>query len=234
MAPAHYTPQSRIMGWRALISARRARVQGELFKPDPGRKYYIDHKLGSDMLREYPNFLPGPGADQLLDVLIREIPWETATISIAGKTLPIPRLQCWMGDEGANYAYSGMQLQARPWHPEVHACLEVITNLTGLTFNSVLLNYYRDGRDSVSWHADDEKELGDQPVIAAISLGAQRPFQLRGRYGGGTDRYSIHPVHGSLLVMSKFLQANWLHSVPKVPDCGPRVSLTFRQILWNG
>lgn len=191
------------------------------------------HDLGNAEIEEYPHAFNGEDNSRLMTELIDTVPWHGDTITIAGKQIPVPRLQCWMGDIGSRYGYSGMRLSPQPWLPIVNDIRNRVFGLTGLTFNSVLLNYYRDGQDSVAWHADDEPELGKNPIIASLSLGAQREFQLcpkNSKSRAIKARILLRP--GSLLVMGKGLQDNWLHQVPKVKGLTePRLNLTFRNIL---
>lgn len=179
----------------------------------------------------YPAFYPGNVADALLQRLICEIPWQQDNIQIAGRTISIPRLQAWFGDPGTDYSYTGLKLRPKPWVsplPEIRRKLEAET---GHRFNSVLLNYYRDGRDSVDWHADDEPELGPDPVIASLSFGTERLFQLRHQQDRKQPRRDCLLPHGSMLLMGAGMQAHWKHRVPKQPGLGgPRINLTFRQV----
>jgi alkylated DNA repair dioxygenase AlkB len=147
-----------------------------------------------------------------------------------GRTLMQPRLIRFMGEAGVEYRYSGGRHDAAPWHPALTPLLERLQRACPPGFNCVLLNLYRDGRDSMGWHADDEPELGPRPTIASISLGAVRRFQLRS-LAQPRQRFEIQPEHGSLLVMSGSLQDNWQHQVPKTArPVGPRINLTFRRI----
>ncbi len=206
-------------------------MQANLFDTDRDPGQVIQHPLGDAVLSEYPNFCNAREADALLGRLLAEIPWRQDSLRIAGKVIPVPRLQCWMGDRESHYGYSGMRLEPQPWQDDVSQIRRRIKELTGTDYNSVLLNYYRDGQDSVAWHADDERELGLEPVIAALSLGAERPFELRPKPGNPGSKRSIQLRNGSLLVMGKSMQDKWMHQVPKVKGLeDPRISLTFRQI----
>lgn len=169
--------------------------------------------------------------NDLLEKLTREIPWRQDNITIAGKSIPIPRLQAWFGDEGMNYSYSGLKLEPVPWSPELAAIKQDIESYCDTHFNSLLANLYRDNQDSVSWHSDDEKELGVNPTIASFSLGGCREFQLKHR-AHQDKKLSIDLGNGDLLIMKGALQHNWLHCVPKKRQhCEPRINLTFRQIV---
>jgi len=158
-----------------------------------------------------------------------ELPWRQNHLNMFGRTVPEPRLVTWMGDPGADYSYSGIRLDPVPWTPEVAALRAACSSVAGVEFNSVLANLYRDGNDSVDWHADDEPQLGREPVIASLSLGATRRFDLRHRESGETVRVDLPP--GSVVVMSGRCQHEWVHRVAKTKrPVGPRINLTFRTI----
>ncbi|MGH6919176.1 MAG: alpha-ketoglutarate-dependent dioxygenase AlkB family protein [Geminicoccaceae bacterium] len=166
-------------------------------------------------------------ADRLLENLAASIAWRREVATIMGRRVPIPRLTAWHGEAG--YVYSGIAMQPAAWTPpllELRRCAE---DCAGQAFNSVLLNLYRDGRDSVSWHADEEPGLGRNPVIASISLGAMRRFHLKHRRSGA--RIAIDLTHGSCLIMAGATQHHWLHQLPKTArPVGPRINLTFRSM----
>ena len=145
-----------------------------------------------------------------------------------GKRIVQPRLVAWAGE--LPYRYSGQTLPPRPFPEAVRRVVELVNARTGVRFNHVLLNRYRDGNDGMGMHADDEPELGDGPTVASVSLGAPRRFVLAARRGGGRFEYVLG--HGSLLVMRPPCQARCRHGIPKDPRAaGARVSLTFRQVL---
>lgn len=174
-----------------------------------------------------------------LETLIETIPWRQQTIRMFGRDVLQPRLTAWMGD--APYTYSGRRHEPGIMPPLVETLRCWLEGSTGARFNSVLANLYRNGEDSVSWHADDEPELGAEPVIASLSFGATRAFKVR-TPDRGPDHlmraWTLDLEHGDLLVMSGRSQADYQHSVPKVSlaarraprPIGPRVNLTFRQI----
>ncbi len=167
----------------------------------------------------------------LFDRLRGSLEWEQSVIHIHGKNLPIPRLNAWYGDPGRDYTYSSIRLSALPWTPLLTELRDRLSKALGLRFNSVLANLYRDGRDSVSWHADDEPELGRNPVIASISLGSERRFVLKHRHNPDFGKVELSLGSGSLLVMRGSTQHHWLHQVPKTRlPVGPRINLTYRQI----
>ncbi len=151
---------------------------------------------------------------------------------IGGRQQLIPRMNAWFGDANADYSYSGVQMVRQDWLPELTQIKEDVCKLTGAVFNSALLNLYRNGRDSVAWHSDDETELGADPVIASLSLGATRRFDLRTKTTQGRRQIQIPLTHGSLLLMGAGAQRVWQHRVAKTPDdVGQRVNLTLRHIL---
>lgn len=180
-----------------------------------------------------PNFLEPVAAGALLAELTATIPWKQEPIKLFGKEVMQPRLTAWHGDPDAHYRYSGISLAPLPWTPALLSLRQQIEAATGARFNSVLLNLYRSGQDSMGWHADDEPELGLQPVIASVSLGAVRRFRLKPRDPG---RMAHAPVgwdlgSGSLLVMQGPTQQHWLHAVPKTArPTAPRLNLTFRWV----
>lgn len=200
-------------------------AMSDLFASTPQQ---IDLKDGQ--LSYYPEFLPVTKADELLTKLQGNVAWQQDWITIGGRRVQIPRLNAWYGDSGANYSYSGLQLSPNLWLPELDTLRTELAKLLGETFNSALLNLYRDGNDSVSWHSDDEPELGRNPLIASVSLGQTRTFQLKPKAGG--SKLNLPLQHGSLLVMSGATQHHWQHQIPKQRGVTePRINLTFRQII---
>ncbi|CAH2939043.1 MAG: Alkylated DNA repair protein [uncultured Paraburkholderia sp.] len=175
----------------------------------------------------YPDWLPPETAGQLLARVIGEVEWRQDTMGTPGGRVALPRLTAWQGDADAVYVYSGIRNLPHPWTPavlELKAAAEAACNAR---FNSVLLNRYRSGADSMGWHADREPELGPEPVIASVSLGAARVFDLRHNRTGALQSFSLKG--GSLLVMKGKTQAEWRHRVPKEPRVsGERLNLTFR------
>lgn len=194
-------------------------------------------------------WLPGAEADALLQVLLVTVPWETHRIRLFGREVASPRLSCWIGDPGANYVYSGTRFEPHPWPAALAVFRQRVAQSCRVEFNSVLANLYRDGRDSMGWHRDDEPELGEQPVIASLSLGATRRFLIKpvaravsesrrpglltrraADLGSGT-RVAIELAHGSLLVMRGLTQRRYRHALPRTrKPVGPRVNLTFRRV----
>ncbi len=169
--------------------------------------------------------------DELLDELVRTTPWQTGDVVLFGKRHRQPRLFAWYGDPGSSYRYSGTTLEPLPWTRRLADLRQRMEALADAPFNSVLLNYYRDHRDAMGLHADDERELGEQPVIASLSLGEPRPFRLKHRHDRGVAPLKLPLPSGSVLVMAGDTQANWKHEIPRqARPCGPRVNLTFRFI----
>jgi alkylated DNA repair dioxygenase AlkB len=174
----------------------------------------------------------GARPDRILRELIEQTPWRTEVINLWGKEYQQPRLTAWFGDPGARYTYSGLSLEPLPWTELLADLRSRVEALTEASFNSVLLNYYRDQRDSMGMHSDDEPELGRNPTIASVSLGEQRTLLLKHK-----SRKDLKPVRlpldpGSLLLMKGATQHHWKHGINKVTQlCGARVNLTFRRIL---
>jgi alkylated DNA repair dioxygenase AlkB len=207
-------------------------MQANLFDDEDRADDPIHHNLANAELIEYPQFLRADTADELFATLLTEIPWRQEHLKIAGKLRAIPRLQCWMGDVSSDYGYSGVRLSPCPWHDSVSDIHKRIQQLIGSRFNSVLINYYRNGQDSVAWHADDEIELGESPLIASVSLGAQRVFELKQKHMIPAKKYQLPLRHGSLLIMGGTMQQHWLHQLPKTKSLEePRINLTFRNIV---
>lgn len=173
-------------------------------------------------------------ADALLVRLLAEIPWENHRIRMFGREVASPRLSCWIGDAGASYVYSHTRFEPHPWPGALRPLRERVEQACGAHFNSVLANLYRDGRDSMGWHSDDEPELGPRPLIVSLSLGAARVFRLRPRDRRNTpcDIRSITLQHGSLLRMAGDTQWKYRHDLPKARGVSTaRLNLTFRRIV---
>lgn len=175
-------------------------------------------------------FYPPLAADHLFASLHQTLAWREESIVVFGKACRVPRLTCWYGDADAVYRYSGVRHEPLSWHPALRAIKLRIEACCGATFNSVLANLYRDGRDSMGYHADDEKALGEHPLIASLSLGDARLFKLR--HKKRRANLDIVLEHGDLLIMAGALQHHWLHAVPKTRQTKkPRINLTFRNIV---
>ena len=182
-------------------------------------------------LRLWPAAFDAATADRCYAELRDGIDWRDEELLIFGRRRAVPRRVAWHGDPGARYTYSGTTHEPRPWTPALSAIRAHVGQLAGHGFNAVLLNLYRDGRDGMGWHADDEPELGPEPVIASVSLGAPRRFRLRHRRRPEA-RVDLVLPHGSLLVMAGPTQRHWVHSLPKTAvPVGPRINLTFRRVV---
>ncbi|MDQ2696114.1 MAG: alpha-ketoglutarate-dependent dioxygenase AlkB [Pseudomonadota bacterium] len=169
--------------------------------------------------------------DAVMRHLIETVPWRSEKITLWGKTFLQPRLTSWHGEPGKNYTYSGIRLVPLPWTPVLLDIKRRVEAAAGETFNSVLLNYYRDHRDSMGFHSDDEPELGNRPVIASLSLGEERTFILKHKIRRELQPVRLKLASGSLLVMKGETQRHWRHAITKeTTPCGPRVNLTFRRI----
>jgi alkylated DNA repair dioxygenase AlkB len=181
-------------------------------------------------VRYEPRALDPAQADALLGALLAQTAWTQEAFTLYGRHVPFPRLSAWYGDPGAVYTYSGIRNEPLPWTAALAALREHLAQRTGVRFNSVLLNQYRHGGEHMGWHADDEPELGPAPVIASLSLGAERVFEFEHR--GDRERIAIVLGHGSLLVMEGETQHRWRHRLPKQRDAdGVRVNLTFRVVV---
>jgi alkylated DNA repair dioxygenase AlkB len=152
-------------------------------------------------------------------------------LKIKDKEITTPRLTAWYGDLGTDYSHPGRTSNPTPWTPELLKIKAIVEPLSGITFNSVLLNYYRDGNDSVAWHSDKESILGKRSVIASVSFGQVRSFDIRSKTDHH-EKYSVRLEHGSFLLMKSGLQENWEHRIAKsVKPMKARVNLTFRVVI---
>jgi alkylated DNA repair dioxygenase AlkB len=176
-----------------------------------------------------PSFFNVSKADYYFKKLKSEIDWKQEEMIMYGKRLKFPRLTAWYGDNDRSYSFSGITLNPKPWTNDLIDIKRNIETKCNVIFNSVLLNLYRNGKDSISWHTDAEKELGTNPVIASVNFGADRTFQLRHQVT--KQKIEIELNHGSLLIMQGELQHYWQHQVPKTSKViGQRINLTFRVI----
>jgi alkylated DNA repair dioxygenase AlkB len=174
----------------------------------------------------------GRHPDAILHQLIAEIPWRQESIFVWGKMHLQPRLAAWYGDPGSEYTYSGIKLTPLPWTNLLLEIKRRIETVTAASFNSVLLNYYRDNRDSMGFHSDYEPELGARPVIASLSLGEERTFVLKRKANKIAKSVRLRLASGSLLLMKGETQRYWKHGIAKeTRPCGPRINLTFRRIV---
>jgi alkylated DNA repair dioxygenase AlkB len=179
----------------------------------------------------FPNFYTEEQSNIFMDILTEKVRWQQDKIKMFGKEHNLPRLTSWYGDGGLPYYYSGIKmLPNKIDFDELSLVKSAIELKTECNFNSVLLNLYRDGQDSVSWHSDDEKELGTNPIIASLTFGSIRVFKFRHKEDNKLQR-EIQLTPGSLVIMKGETQHKWEHSVPKTSkQIGPRINLTFRVI----
>ncbi|MDJ0828122.1 MAG: alpha-ketoglutarate-dependent dioxygenase AlkB [Rhodobacter sp.] len=179
----------------------------------------------------YPNFLSSAAASEAFEKILNETPWQQDDIKVFGKVYKQPRLTALYGEEGKTYTYSGIEMYPKPFTPFLQGIKEKIEAVSETRFTTVLLNLYRDGTDSNGWHSDDEKELGDKPVIASLSLGVKRKFKMKHKKEPRL-KHDIILEHGSLLLMKGKTQECWLHQIPKSKVITqPRINLTFRVIV---
>jgi alkylated DNA repair dioxygenase AlkB len=178
-----------------------------------------------------PEWLTRADANALYESMATDIDWQVHRIRMFGRTIDSPRLSSWIGDPGASYTYSRTRFDPHPWPLSLQPIRQRLRDTLGIDFNSVLANRYRNGRDAMGWHSDDEPELGPQPVIASVSLGATRRFALKAR-GKGGGRLTLDLPQGSLLVMCGETQTSYRHALPSTArPVGERINLTFRRIL---
>ena len=183
-------------------------------------------------VRYQSSWLPPTAADSMMANLLAEIPWSQHQVRIFGRDLPSPRLSAWIGEPGASYTYSRVRHEPLAWTPTLVLLRSQLRAEFGIDFNSVLANRYRDGRDSMGWHADDEAELGVEPIIASISLGATRQMRFRSRAAGARGSVALALEHGSLLWMAGGTQQHYQHAINKTrATVGERINLTFRVLF---
>ncbi len=194
----------------------------------------LPSNLAGDV-RYLPGFLKPAEALHYFEALRKEMNWTQGAVTLFGKRHPIPRLEAWHGDPGATYQYSGSQHDPAPWTGTLQLIRDRLKKTRDdFEFNSVLGNLYRDGNDAMGWHSDDEPELGENPCIASISLGASRDFLFKHRTRKDVETLKIRLEAGSLLIMEAATQENWKHSIPRRRGNNPpgeRINLTFRKIL---
>lgn len=213
-----HTLQPAPQGLEAGTAAGSAPAPANIPMPDAEVLLYTDLHLGCE-------------ADGLLRRLIDDVHWRQEHITLFGKTHQQPRLVAWYGDQHARYRYSGKTYEPLPWSDTLQQLKGLAERVSASRFNSVLLNYYRDGRDSMGLHADDEPELGPEPVIASLSLGETRTLYFRHRYRKDLDTVNVALPAGSLLLMRGATQRYWKHGIRKLArTCGPRINLTFRHV----
>lgn len=188
----------------------------------------INHQNLDIILDE--SFLNLSETNNLYERCLNDISWQSSKIKMFGKKINIPRLECWYGDNGCEYTYSGKSLKRFEFPSFLLDLRKRIEKKANTTFNSVLANLYRDGQDSMGFHADDEKELGNNPVIASISLGENRPIIFQNKKT--KEKMAFDQPSGSLLIMQGQTQAHWKHAINKSKKINkPRINLTFRNII---
>ncbi len=194
----------------------------------PSEKIIFD--VPNAIIEYYPNFFEEAQAKLFFDKLYHEIPWQQDAITVFGKTHPQPRLTALFGNEGKPYSYSNIVMQPHSWNPLLTFIKNEIEEECNEYFTTVLLNLYRDGKDSNGWHADNEKELGRNPVIASVSFGSERSFHLQ-HNSIPEAKLKITLGNGSLLLMKGETQHFWKHQISKTTkEINPRINLTFRII----
>lgn len=180
-------------------------------------------------LEYFPHFLNTEKANFLFEKLLKEVSWQQQNIKLFGKEIPQPRLTAFFAEKGISYTYSGLQLKPETFSSEILDLKQQTEEVSGFEFNTCLANLYRDGNDSMGWHADDEQVLGKNPVIASISLGGVRSFQFKHKTKNLKEKIELQ--HGSLLIMKGSMQHYWKHQLPKTKkEVSPRINLTFRKI----
>lgn len=200
----------------------------DLFQQDKHSPITLNQQKGK--LSCYPDWLTQPESSHYFQILNKELIWQRETLVMAGKQVQSPRMVAWYGDKDAQYRYSGASYIAQPWHPALNELKDRLIEEFTAPINSVLANLYRNGRDSVGWHADSEPELGKQPTIFSLSLGASRFFDYRLK-NNSPSRQRIELHAGNLLIMQGSFQQYWQHQVPKqLKILEPRINLTFRYI----
>ncbi|MCB1757088.1 MAG: alpha-ketoglutarate-dependent dioxygenase AlkB [Gammaproteobacteria bacterium] len=209
-------------------------MQTDLFDPDNSDRR--EWQLADDSrLILFFDVLDKSVAAHYFATLMNIVEWQQSDITIANRRIKIPRLNAWYGDPEAHYQYSGQNFEPLPWLPELLEIRRQLQQFSKHDFNSVLVNLYRGGQDSVAWHADNEPHLGRNPAIASLSLGNTRRFQLKHRRDKTLARIDLDLPDNSLLLMDGALQHHWIHQVPKTrKQVGPRINLTYRRVISPG
>jgi len=209
-------------------------VQGDLFS---GFGSFTNDGLGEVLsmpnaeVTFYRNFFDSQESDRIFEILRDEINWRQDKMKLYGKDINLPRKTAWYGDMDKSYTFSGIHLNPEPWTPTLLEVKERIEDVAGVEFNSVLLNLYRHGNDGISWHTDEEPELGENPVIGSVSFGGTRKLMFRHRQDKDI-KAEVELTDGSFLLMAGETQHFWQHQIPKTSrHVEPRINLTFRVIL---
>jgi alkylated DNA repair dioxygenase AlkB len=225
----HQKTAAATQGASPLVSSRYTAFVHDLFQSDGVFQRLPAHD--AELLYRSSLDIGAPTA-AVLSELIELTPWRAESVVVWGKPHLQPRLTAWYGDDDARYEYSGLVLDPLRWTPRLLAIKASVERAAGCRFNSVLLNYYRNERDSMGMHSDDEPELGPEPVIASLSLGAVRTLMFRHRFDRARNALRIELADGSLLLMRGATQSHWKHGIAKERrPCGARVNLTFRRIV---
>lgn len=198
-----------------------------MFNNSSTKRVFQTKELKGGTIHYMSNFMPLEKRMHYYNELKRYVQWNQDSIVISGNTIKLPRKTAWYGTK--SYTYSGIKNEPLPMIKPISDILRVLNHFYPYDFNSVLLNHYLDGSHSIGWHSDDEKELGDNPIIASVSIGAVRNFKLKSK--DDKQHYDIPLKSGSLLIMGEGIQRNYLHSVPKERSIKDgRINLTFRKI----
>ncbi len=199
---------------------------------DASREKIIHFDLPDADVILYEDLFTKKEAETLQKNLIEKIQWRQDKIKMFGKLLDQPRLTAFYGDANKPYSYSGIMMAPVDWNEDLLFIKNRIEKFVNIRFTSVLLNYYRDGKDSMGWHADDEKELGQNPIIGSVSFGETRNFQMRHKTQKEIKKVDIPLSNGSFLLMKGATQHFWQHQIPKTSrELSSRINLTFRVIL---
>lgn len=185
--------------------------------PKDGEVYYL------------PDFFSKQESEKLFAVLLNEIEWQQDEVMMFGKRIVTQRRMAWYGDENKPYRYSGILRTPKPWTRTLLEIQHLVNSTFQTSLNACLMNLYRNGEEGMGWHSDDEPELGKQPIIVSLSLGAERAFDFKHKDSG--DKKRIYLETGSLLLMKGATQKHWKHALPKSKKVlDPRINLTFREI----
>jgi len=211
-------------GWTTSLYAIEINMQQDFFLENTKRQ--VIEEDGEAIF--YPKTIVD---EEYFNLLNSSIKWEESSIFIYGESKKIPRLSAWFSEESRPYTYSGLTMKSAPWPKVLKEILTLVIDKTGHKFNACLANFYRDGKDYVAWHSDDEPELGENPVIASLSFGETRRFVLKHKTNKGLDKVSLDLEDGDLLLMKGPLQKFWKHQLNKTAKkVGPRINLTFRYL----
>jgi alkylated DNA repair dioxygenase AlkB len=192
---------------------------------DRNIKYFLENNSNNWQTTDWKSLT----AEEFQSIDFKNIKWKQDSINLYGKDILLPRITSWYGDTGKSYSYSGINSNPNEWNDGLVSIKQIIEEVAGVKFNSVLMNWYRDGEDHLNWHADDEKDLGVNPIIASVNFGATRDFVLR--RNDKSSKIIIPLNHGTLLIMKGECQHYWQHSVPKRKKINDtRINLTFRFI----